>query len=159
MSIEEVLKITNRIENVDGDDVYVLDREMKEGIENLRKKTMLVKENGMFSMLSKDLAFMCNHVGFAIAFRPVGKNETKQWIPCMLYKYEGAWRRVLFQCAHCLKCDWRGSIANPTDPDLYITMNNRFAILKEMNQLTFCQCPKCGGELSGKAIWIEQEDR
>lgn len=38
MSIEEVLEITNWIENVDGDDVYVLGREMKEGIEKLRKK-------------------------------------------------------------------------------------------------------------------------
>ena len=32
MSIEEVLEITNWIENVDGDDVYVLGRDMKEGI-------------------------------------------------------------------------------------------------------------------------------
>ncbi len=156
MSIEEVLEITNWIENVDGDDVYVLGRDMKEGIENLRKKTILEKDNCMFSMLSKDLEFICSHVGFSIAFRPVGKNDNKQWIPCMLYKYEGEWRRVLFQYAHCLKCDWCGNIANPTDPDLYITMNNRFEILKKMNQLSFCQCPKCGGQLSSKAIWIEQ---
>lgn len=154
MTIEEVLEITNRIENIDGDDVYVLDREMHKGISKLRRRGKREKENYMFTMLNKDIEFICNHAGFAIAFRPVKWKMAKKWIPCLIYKYEGVWRRVVLQHANCLKCDWNGSIANPTDPDLYITSENRFDILKKMNQLSFCMCPKCGSEISSKAIWI-----
>ena len=35
MIIEDVLEITNRIENVDGEDVYVLGKEMHKEVERL----------------------------------------------------------------------------------------------------------------------------
>ena len=158
MTLEEVLEITNQVENIDGDDVYILNRGMYKGIDKLRQRVEKEKEDCMFSMLNEDVEFMCNNFGFALAFRPVKWKNSKKWIPCLIYRYKDEWRRVVIQYANCLKCDWNGSIANPTDPDLYITLENRFDIMKKMNQLSFCKCPKCGSEISGKAIWTEGSD-
>lgn len=155
MTIEQILEITNRVENIDGDDVYILEKEMCEGLEKLKKQIKLEKKDYLFAMLNNDVEFISNHSDFAIAFRPVKWINSRKWIPCLIYKYQGAWRRVILQYANCLRCDWRGNIANPTDPDLYITLENRFDILKKMNQLSFCKCPKCGSEISSKAIWLE----
>ncbi len=155
MTIEEVLEISNRVENIDGDDAYILDKEMYDGLEKLKQKIKLEREDCLFSMLNKDIEFICKYSGFAIAFLPV---KWKKVIPYLIYKHEGEWRRVSLQYANCLKCDWNGSIANPTVPDLHITMENRFDILRKMEQLSFCGCPKCGGKISSPAIWIEDEE-
>lgn len=155
MTIEEILELTNRIENIDGEDVYVLEKEMYKGLEKLRQRINSEKESNVFAMLNNDVKFICNHSDFAIAFRPVKWGKEKKWIPCLIYKYQGEWRRVLHQYANCLKCDWIGNVVNPTDPDLYITMENRFEILNKMAQLPFLKCPKCGSEISTKAIWLE----
>ncbi len=155
MTIEEVLEITNRVEIIDGEDLYILEKEMHEGLERLRQRINLEKESYVFAMLNNDVEFICNHVDFAIAFRPVKWGKDRKWIPCLIYKYQGEWRRVLHQYANCLKCDWTGNVVNPTDPDLYITMGNRFEILNKMAQLPFLKCPKCGSEISTRAIWIE----
>lgn len=61
----------------------------------------------------------------------------------------------MHQYANCLRCDWTGNVVNPTDPDLYITVENAFQILNKMAKLPFLKCPKCGSELSTKAIWVE----
>lgn len=155
MTIEEILEITNRIENVDGEDVYVLGKEMHEEVEKLKQRIASEKENHLFAMLNKDVEFIGNHLGFAIAFRPVKWVGDRKWIPCLIYDYEGEWRRVVLQYAKCLKCEWTGIVANPTNPDLYLTMKNEFQILKEMAKLPFLKCPKCRSELSTKAIWLE----
>ena len=155
MSIEEILAMTNRIENVDGEDVYVIGKEMHKEMKKLKKHIASKRESDVFAMLDKDVDFIRNHTGFAIAFRPVKWGDDRQWIPCLLYNYEGEWRRVVLQYAKCLKCDWIGSAASPCDPDLYITMKNHFEILDAMWQLPFLKCPKCGSKLSTNAIWIE----
>lgn len=155
MTIQEISEITNQIENIDGEDVYVLRKEMHKEIEKLKRRISLEKESHLFAMLNKDIEFICSHLGFAIAFRPVKLGNDRQWIPCLIYNYEGEWRRVILQYANCLKCDWTGNIANPTDIDLYITMENEYQILKEMAKLPFLKCPKCGGKLSARAIWME----
>ena len=82
----------------------------------------------------------------------VQENGYHAW--CINIKMDG--ERVILQYANCLKCDWNGIIANPTEPDLFLTLENRFDILKRMNQLPFCKCPKCGNEISSKAIWVEK---
>lgn len=155
MTIEEVLEITNCVENIDGEDVYVLEKEMHEGLEKLRQRINMEKESYVFAMLNNDVEFICNHLDFAIAFRPVKWINSRKWIPCLIYKYGNEWRRIVLQYANCLKCDWAGKVANPTDPDLYITMETMFDILEKLNQLPFCKCPKCGGTISAKAIWLE----
>ena len=159
MKIEEVSEITNHVENIDGEDVYILEKGMHKCIKQLKKRAQLEKDNCLFDMLNKDVEFICSHSNFAIAFRPVKWGNSRRWMPCLIYKHESGWRRVVHQNVNCLKCDWTGNVVSPTDPDLYLTMDNRFDILNKMYQLSFCKCPKCGGEISSKAIWIEDDDK
>lgn len=157
MTIDEILEITKQSINVDGDDVYILKKEMHEGIEKIKKQLSIKEKNCLITKISKDVEFICCHLDFAMVFRPVQWGKSKRWIPCLVYKYKGEWRRVVLQYASCLKCDWNGSIANPTDPDLYITMKNRFDILKKVNNLPFLKCPKCGNNITSKAIWVDNK--
>ena len=122
MTIEEIMEITNRVEIIDGDDVYILEKGMYEGLEKLKKRIELEKERTLLMLLNNHIEFICNHSDFAIAFVPVKWGDSKRWLPCLIYKYKGEWRRVTIQYVHCLKCDWTGIAANPTHADLYITM-------------------------------------
>lgn len=157
MSVDEIENITRRIEVIDGDAVYILDKSMKDGLNILEKRANKEKDDSVYSMLKKDMRFICTHDNFAIAFRPT-HSPTVRWIPCLIYKYKGEWRRVVIQYVNCLACDWTGTIANPTDPDLYITLENEFEILRKMGQLCFCKCPRCGSKISSRGIWIEGEE-
>ncbi|MCI9463156.1 MAG: hypothetical protein HFI48_04605 [Lachnospiraceae bacterium] len=60
MTLEEVLEITNQIENIDGDDVYILHREIYKEVDKLKQRIKKEKEDHMFSMLSKDMEFIEN---------------------------------------------------------------------------------------------------
>ncbi len=60
MTLEEVLEITNQIENIDGDDVYILHREMYKELDKLKQRIKKEKEDHLFSMLSKDIEFIAN---------------------------------------------------------------------------------------------------
>ena len=60
MTLEEVLEITNQIENIDGDDVYILHREIYKEVDKLKQRIKEEKEDHMFSMLSKDMEFIEN---------------------------------------------------------------------------------------------------
>ena len=83
MKIEEVSEITNHVENIDGEDVYILEKGMHKCIKQLKKRAQLEKDNCLFDMLNKDVEFICSHVGFAIAFRPVKWGIFRRWIPCL----------------------------------------------------------------------------
>ena len=60
MTLEEVLEITNQIENIDGDDVYILHREIYKEVDKLKQRIKKEKEDHRFSMLSKDMEFIEN---------------------------------------------------------------------------------------------------
>lgn len=60
MTLEEVLEITNQIENTDGDDVYILHREIYKELDKLKQRIKKEKEDHMFSMLSKDMELIAN---------------------------------------------------------------------------------------------------
>lgn len=60
MTLEEVLEITNQIENIDGDDVYILHREVYKELDKLKQRIKKEKEDHLFSMLSKDMEFIAN---------------------------------------------------------------------------------------------------
>ena len=60
MTLEEVLEITNQIENIDGDDVYILHREVYKELDKLKQRIKKEKEDHLFSMLSKDIEFIAN---------------------------------------------------------------------------------------------------
>lgn len=88
MTIDEILEITKQSINVDGDDVYILKKEMHEGI----KKLLSIKEENYFiTKISKDVEFICYHSDFAMVFRPVQWGKSRRWIPCLVYKYKGEW--------------------------------------------------------------------
>ena len=143
MRIDEIVDLTNQSENIDGDEVYIFDNTMQESLKKLVQRADSEKDNILISMLRKDIDFICNHSQFAIAFRPVKCKEITKWMPCLIYKFEEKWRRVVIQYAKCVRCEWAGSIANPTEPDLYITSKKCFEILHEMNKLSFCKCHLC----------------
>lgn len=154
MIISDITSITNQIENIDGEEVYILDKSMRTGIDILKEKSEMEKDDHVLSMLKKDVEFICEQQDFAIAFQPVNFRVTK-WLPCLIYKYEGKWRRVQLEYANCLKCDWKGIVANPTNPELFFALKDEFEVMHNMNKLPFCKCPKCRGGISRKAIWTE----
>lgn len=156
MIIKEMPQITNQMECIDGEELYVLDKRMSEGMNLLRLRADEI-DNCLWDMLTKDIEFLCNHENFAIAFRPI-KHRTDDWLPCLIFKHDGEWRRVALEYVNCLKCEWTGIAANPTARDPYALMNNRFEILRKMFQLPFLKCPKCGSELSTKAIWLGERE-
>ncbi len=155
MILKEVLEITKKCIDIDGEEVYIIDNNMKKGVDKLKHIIFLHRDEYMFSLLEKHLDFVLRHKDFAIAFRPIKRKDNKEWLPCIVYIYQKEWRRVSLQYANCLKCNWHGIIANPTDTDLYATMENRFDIIKKIYELPFLNCPLCGNELSSKAIWID----
>ena len=71
MTLEEILKITNLIENVDGEDVYVLEKEMYKEIEKLRQRINSEKGSYLFAMLNDDVDFICKRE--AVDFRYNGE--------------------------------------------------------------------------------------
>ena len=156
MTLNEVLEITRKNTDIDGEEVYILEKNMKKEVDELKYIILLQKDDYVFSMLEKHLDFILSHKDFAIAFRPIKRKDMKEWLPCIVYLYQKEWRRVTLQYANCLKCNWQGNIANPTDTDLYAAMENRFDIIKKMYKLPFLKCPLCGNELSCKAIWIDK---
>ena len=157
MIIKEITEITNQIENIDGEEVYVLDRSMHKGMSILKARAAIEIDDLTLSLLKRDIEFVCRQENFAIAFRPI-KYRTNEWLSCLIFKHAGEWRRVALEYVNCLKCDWTGNAANPTAMDLYNSMDNCFEILKKMHQLPFLKCPKCGSELSTKAIWVGERN-
>lgn len=155
MIINEITEITDKTEEIDGEKVYILEKHMKTGVERLKELARMNKDDDVLAMLNRDSKFICEKQNFAIAFRDI---KALPWLPCMIYKYEGQWRRVQLEYANCLKCDWKGCIANPTNPDLYFALENEFEVMNNINKLLFCKCPKCGNEISRKAIWTECDE-
>lgn len=160
MKLNEVLKISSRSTFIDGEEVYILENNMKKEVNELKSLICLRRdESCVFFRLDKDLDFILSHKDFAIAFRPIKRKirgeKIIEWLPCLVYLYQKEWRRVYLQYANCLKCNWHGIAANPTDNELYFTMDNYYEILNKMYKLPFLKCPLCGNELSTKAIWVE----
>lgn len=160
MILEEVLKITaNKIINNE-EQVYILTKQMLDetSITNILKKIQILSMNNnsyIYSMLEKEIEFILRHENFAIIFRPINRITGTEWLPCFAYLYHGEWVRVNITYAKCSKCDWEGSIADPTDTDLYVTMKNRADILQKMFELPFLKCPLCGNDITARAIWLQ----
>ncbi len=159
MDIEKVKKITNRVECIDGEQVYIIDHNMNKELDKLKELSKKNKDSSEYTMLSADADFVKSHSDFGIAFRPIRSNgNIICMIPCVICKFQGEWRRVQMQYVHCLDCSWKGEAANPTSPELYCLMKDEFEVLRRMWKLPFCICPKCGGKLSTQAIWIEGKE-
>lgn len=157
LGIENIEKITKRIEYIDGQQVFFIDRYMKEEICNAKNYINTNKEASLLKLLRYHLDFIKNQDGFAEIFRPVFFKKKELWIPCLVYYYQGAWRKVAIQNVYCKECGWKGRIACPTDADLFIGSKNWQEIMKTAFELPFLNCPKCEGKLSSNAIWVERE--
>ncbi|MCH5280278.1 MAG: hypothetical protein J1E61_02325 [Lachnospiraceae bacterium] len=151
--IKDITKITNRIETIDEEEAYVLDRHMIDNLDELSK--ILKHEKGKGIMW--DVEFIRNRRNFDIIFTLINKRHS-EWVPCLIYKYEGEWRRVKLENAQCLKCDWTGIVANPSNSSLFECMENWSEITCAMKKLPSRKCPICGSELSRHAIWINGYD-
>ena len=99
---ENILKITNIKQYVDGEIVYIINCEMEESLSKLEKLANMNRDSYMFSKLLNDILFIRKHNNFSIAFRPVKWINSVKWIPCLLYMYQNEWRRVIIQYANCL---------------------------------------------------------
>lgn len=155
LGIENVEIITKRVEFIDGENVFFIDPNMKEEIQNAREFIDANNGDCLIEHLSYDINFMLVHVGFAVIFRPVFLGEKEIWVPCLVYYYKDAWQKVAIQHVFCKECGWKGRIACPTDADVFDGMQNRFERMKKAFELQFLGCPECGGKLSSNAIWID----
>ncbi len=156
MRFDDVLAITKQEANVDGEKVYIIDKENGDLDEIISKTIFMKDKNYTYTLLYNDLNFIRNHDNFTIIFRLVYK-KYDGWLPCMVYYYNGVWQKVVLQYSHCTMCDWNGLIANPAEASLYDNISNRFEILKKINKFFFLCCPKCKSQLDSKAIWLENK--
>lgn len=77
MMINEITEITNQIEKIDGEEVYVLDKSMRAGKDKLKERAETDKDDHVLLMLKKDIDFICERQNFAIAFRPAGRSHAE----------------------------------------------------------------------------------
>lgn len=106
--------------------------------------------------INKLLEFSEKYTGFCCAVTKVKGGEEREFLlPVLFYKTESGWVRVRVETTKCTICDWHGSIANPTLPDLYETLDNRFELMRAASQMESILCPKCNNSLERHAIWIE----
>ena len=47
-----------------------------------------------------------------------------------IYVMEGGLQRIQLETTEYTNCNWQGTIANPTQPDLYIALKDRFEIMR-----------------------------
>lgn len=153
--IEDVYNITKRVEYVDGQRAFFIDKNMKKEIRNAKDYINSNYDRGIIQNLSYDINFMLEHEGFAEIFRPMHFVEKEMWIPCLVFYYQNEWRKVVIQNIYCKDCGWKGRIACPVETELFLGMKDRQERLEMAFGLHFLGCPECGGKLSNYAIWIE----
>ncbi|MFZ6721381.1 hypothetical protein [Undibacterium sp. Ji49W] len=85
-------------------------------------------------------------------YRPKG---LKAWLPVPLFNLKEEWQRVQIEQIDCVKCNWKGKIANPSEPTLYFGTSNELAATQRAAMLSRCNCPKCGAPLARHAVWTE----
>lgn len=83
------------------------------------------------------------------------KKRRDAWFPYLFYIMEEGLQRIQLETTECTNCNWRGTIANPTLPDLYIMLEDRFELMRKSAQLKQVTCPICNGKLKRDAIWVE----
>lgn len=124
-------------------------KEMRLSDKNNFTKTLVVE-------IGKLLEFSEKHEGFCCAVTKIKRGKERFFLfPVLFYKTVSGWVRVRIETTKCSRCDWHGRIANPTLPDLYETLDNRFELMKAASQMGAVLCPKCNNPLERHAIWIE----
>lgn len=135
----------------------------KDGFECLKKLHQLDEVYINETLINKIdilLQFVSNHKGFCcgITKAKIGK-EKYFFLPMLFYKKCSEWIRVRIETTKCSACSWQGNIANPTLPDLYEVLDNKFELMKNAMQIETVPCPKCNKMLKRHAIWVETDNK
>lgn len=115
----------------------------------LNSKWLIDKVNKMIEFTERNKDFFCAITKVTI------KNVKDCILPMLFYKMERGCIRVRIEHVKCLNCGWQGNIANPTLPDLYDLVPDKFNTMEKGYQISTMNCPKCNKKLERHAIWIE----
>lgn len=139
-----------------GQKFYIISHDICYDLKEIRSLGKKYFTKILINEINKLLEFSEKNTGFCCAVTKIkmGK-ERESLLPVLFYKTVSGWVRVRIETTKCTICDWHGRIANPTLPDLYETLDNRFELMKEVSQMESILCPKCNNSLERHAIWIE----
>lgn len=136
--------------------LYMINEEIIKDEVRLIQWSETFENKGLIKVVKPLIKFVSQHINFHIALKPLNLTKGK-FIPYLIYNYKGEFIRVQIENTSCVKCNWKGIIANPTVPGLFDTVNNKIDALKNVNRIEVFDCPICGAKLNRKAIWIENE--
>jgi hypothetical protein len=83
------------------------------------------------------------------------KHLKRSWHVVPLFKVNDSLQRVHIEYPTCSNCHWRGAIANPSEPSLYLGIPDKLNATRRANSFSPLGCPRCGVLLPRFAIWTE----
>lgn len=139
-----------------GQRFYVIDALKWERLKNDGSfKEVSFGSANLINIISNMVQFAENHSGFYCAITKSRIGNIKYfWLPLLFLETEIGPIRVRIETTTCQECGWQGIIANPTLPDLYDTVNDKFNEMNKTVQLRTKRCPVCNAKLGRHAIWI-----
>ena len=142
---------------VDGQSVIVPSMmDLKKMIAKPEYLDLLVYSSGMQALVTSLIHFIFEHEQeFALGLCRVNFSQ-KSWLPIVLFNLNGIWQRVHIEYPKCEKCDWRGAIANPTEPSLYFGVPFELSTIRHAHKLPCLGCPCCGSVLARHAVWTDK---
>jgi hypothetical protein len=140
-----VIKFEKEI--ADGEVIYVLD----ELSVNILAKDSSIEETGILKPWLQWHADFVSHRYkiFRLAWRFVARGR-KLWF--VLLRHRNQWVRVHIECPRCKVCKTHLTTANPDVHGLYTGVH---VFENSSNEIPNVGCPKCGGEIERRAIWVE----
>ena len=140
-----------------GQKFYVLNRDKWEALKKTKKwiemgaayPTLIQRIDYKIEFAEKNVKFLC-----AMTKQPM-KKAGDMWIAFLFFIMDEGLQRIQLEITECTNCNWRGTIANPTLPDLYIMLEDRFELMRKCSQLKQVTCPICNRKLKRDAIWVE----
>ena len=111
---------------------------------------------GIRGQLTVLLQLLRNEANVEIGLIPPGPNRfnTKRVMPIVLVRLDGHRQRVHITSVKCTVCGRDGIVADPTEPDIYTGVADKYSAIDRARELPTLPCPKCGAILSRPAIWM-----
>jgi len=79
----------------------------------------------------------------------------RSWTVLPLLLIADRLQRVQIEHLTCNQCGRGSTTANPSEPSLYFSVPERFAVNRAALELPLVSCPNCGAALPTMAIWAE----
>ncbi|KHL91523.1 hypothetical protein QW71_34310 [Paenibacillus sp. IHB B 3415] len=136
-------------ETIDGQLLYVLDPRAFELL--IKNPVIEDKRISALDIVSNMMDIVKKHNLFSLTFYPLGKGGN--WMFCLLLDLQEKQQRVQIENVQCIKCNWKGIIANPTIPELYYGSPDRWEALDEAYKVPKVHCPNCNNPLPRYSIW------